>query len=53
MIYNKLINEPGRLTPLPTITLFYSRDDPDPSKTMTPVPSAERDDQVEAIGDMA
>ena len=30
MIYNKFINEPGRLTPLPTMTLFYSHHDPDP-----------------------
>ena len=34
--YNKLINYPGWLTPLPTITLFYSHHDPDPSKILRP-----------------
>ena len=34
IIYNKLINQPGRLTPLPTITMFYSHHDPDPSKIL-------------------
>ena len=34
IIYNKLINEPCRLTPLAAITLFYSKHDSDPSRIL-------------------